>query len=193
MVFQFLKNLEIPAANRANQKLLNLSIHTLQQLLMYHLKDLVLHQVWQVVPVRITKWKGCHIHVSGRYPLVVFLQLGRLSGVARSFVILNTYIYSGSSGVCTLHPAAHTRMTEVEALSIGPTVRLPSSITGAISRKFFHSRGFAPTPREGQSPWNEKTSVKWLQLYYYTTHYVMFFQLNSLKGTAIILTGYFTF
>ena len=68
MVFQFLKNLEIPAANRANQKLLNLSIHTLQQLLMYHLKDLVLHQVWQVVPVRITKWKGCHIHGSGRYP-----------------------------------------------------------------------------------------------------------------------------
>ena len=62
MVFQFLKNLEIPVANRANQKLLNLSIHTLQQLLMYHLKDLVLHQVWQVVPVRITKWKGCHIH-----------------------------------------------------------------------------------------------------------------------------------
>ena len=44
-------------------------------------------------------------------------------------VILNTYIYSGSSGVCTLHPAAHTRMTEVEALGIGPTVRLPSSIT----------------------------------------------------------------
>ena len=69
MVFQFLKNLEIPAANRANQKLLNLSIHTLQQLLMYHLKDLVLHQVWQVVPVRITKWKGCHsnIHSSDRY------------------------------------------------------------------------------------------------------------------------------
>ena len=53
-------------------------------------------------------------------------------------VILNTYIYSGSSGVYILHPAAHTRMTEVEALGIGSTV---SSITGAISRKFFHSRG----------------------------------------------------
>ena len=100
MVFQFLKNLEIPVANRANQKLLNLSIHTLQQLLMYHLKDLVLHQVWQVVPVRITKWKGCHIHGSGRCTKETFLQLGSLSLCARSFVILNTYIYSGSSGVC---------------------------------------------------------------------------------------------
>ena len=69
MVFQFLKNLEMSAANRANQKLSNLSIHTLQHLFMYHLKDLVLHQVWQIVPVRITKWKGCHsnIHSSDRY------------------------------------------------------------------------------------------------------------------------------
>ena len=64
-------------------------------------------------------------------------------------VILNTYIYSGSSGVCTLHPAAHTRMTEVEALGIGPTVRLPSSITGVISRKFFHSRGLPRPPGRG--------------------------------------------
>ena len=62
MVFQFLKILEMSAANRANQKFSNLSIHTLQQLLMYHLEDLVLHQVWQVVPVRVAKWKGCHIH-----------------------------------------------------------------------------------------------------------------------------------
>ena len=66
MVFQFLKILEMPAAIRTNQKLLNLSIHTLQQLFMYHLEDLVLHQGWQVVPVRITKWKGCNIHGSGR-------------------------------------------------------------------------------------------------------------------------------
>ena len=64
-------------------------------------------------------------------------------------VILNTYIYSGSSGVCTLHPAAHTRMTEVEALGIGPTVRLPSSITGVISRTFFHSRGLPRPPGRG--------------------------------------------
>ena len=70
MVFQFLKILEMPAAIRANQELLNLSIHTLQQLLMYHLEDLVLHQVWQVVPVRVAKWKGCHSHIHGpdRYP-----------------------------------------------------------------------------------------------------------------------------
>ena len=65
MVFQFLKILEIPAAIRANQELSNLSIHTFQQLLMYHLEDLVLHQVWQVAPVRVTKWKGCHIHIHG--------------------------------------------------------------------------------------------------------------------------------
>ena len=65
MVFQFLKILEMSAALRTNQKLSNLSIHTLQQLLMYHLEDLVLHQVWQVVLVRITKWKGCHIHIHG--------------------------------------------------------------------------------------------------------------------------------
>ena len=32
---------------------------------MYHLEDLVLHQVWQVAPVRVTKWKGCHIHIHG--------------------------------------------------------------------------------------------------------------------------------
>ena len=64
-------------------------------------------------------------------------------------VILNTYIYSGSWGVCTLHPAAHTRMTEVEALGIRPTVRLPSSITGVISRKFFHSRGLPRPPGRG--------------------------------------------
>ena len=71
MVFQFLKNLEMSAANRANQKLSNLSIYTLQQLLMNHLKDLVLHQVWQVVPVRITKWKRRHsnIHSLDRYTL----------------------------------------------------------------------------------------------------------------------------
>ena len=46
MVFQFLKILEMSAALRTNQELSNLSIHTLQQLLMYHLEDLVLHQVW---------------------------------------------------------------------------------------------------------------------------------------------------
>ena len=76
MVFQFLKILEMPAALRTNQKLPNLSIHTLQQLLMSHLKDLVLHQVWQVVPVRGAKWKGCHIHGPGRITLGGFPPIG---------------------------------------------------------------------------------------------------------------------
>ena len=90
-----------------------------------------------------------------------------ISLCARSFVILNTYIYFGGSGVCTLHPAAHTRMTEVEAFSIWPTV---SSITGAITRKFFHSRGIVPTPREGQSPGMKKRPCDGSG---YTTHIVL--------------------
>ena len=106
MIFQFLKILEMSAALRANQKFPNLNINALPLLLMHHLKDLVLHQVWQIVPVRVTKWKGCHIHIHGpgKYPKRVFLQLGRLTTRVSKFVILNTYIYSSSSGVCTVLP-----------------------------------------------------------------------------------------
>ena len=97
MVFQFLKNLEIPAANRANQKLFNLSIHTLQHLFMYHLKDLFLHQVWQVVPVRITKWKGCHIHSSDRYTLGDVPPIGNTS-LNRSPIVR----FAGLQGVLSI-------------------------------------------------------------------------------------------
>ena len=40
---------------------------------------------------------------SERYPKGVFLQLGRLTTRVSKFVILNTYIYSNSSGVCASH------------------------------------------------------------------------------------------
>ena len=67
---------------------------------MNHLQDLVLHQVWQVIPIGLSEWqspgrlkvcRGCHIHIHGIL-LVAFLQLVSLSGVDQSFVILNTYI-----------------------------------------------------------------------------------------------------
>ena len=40
---------------RTNQEFPNLNINSLPLLLMQHLEDLVLHQVWQVVPVKVTK------------------------------------------------------------------------------------------------------------------------------------------
>ena len=145
MVFQFLKILEMPAAIRANQKLSNLNIHTLQQLFMYHLEDLVLHQVWQVVPVRITKWKGCHIHGPGRCTKEIFLQLGSLSGVARSFVILNTYIYFGGAGCL---PHARGELPSKSAL----TIRERSCLLGSIVGITF-SADFGSYPTADRQAW----------------------------------------
>ena len=145
MVFQFLKILEMSAANRANQKLSNLSIHTLQQLLMYHLEDLVLHQVWQVVPVRITKWKECHIHGPGRYPKGMLLQLGSLTTRVLKFVILNTYIYPQRLEVCAsnLSDGVYDKVTL-------------SSITGVVLSADFGVSRKSPRPRGGAISWNPK-------------------------------------
>ena len=85
----------------------------------------------------------------------MFLQLGRLSGVARSFVILNTYIYSGGAGVCesNLNDAVYDKVTI-------------SSITGAIlSADLGGFQEIAPT-RGGAISWTPKSALKWLQLYY---------------------------
>ena len=126
MILQFLPIIEMPAAIGANQEFPNLSIHTLPQLFMYHLQNLVLHQVWQVIPVGVTKGKRCHIHIHGpgRMPLGAFLQLGSLAGAGATLSTLST-----------LSNPLYTR-----APGVGVACALTSEVTPVLGR----ARGWAP-------------------------------------------------
>ena len=98
-------------------------------------------------PGRLQVCRRCHSHIHGpgRYPKGVFLQLGRLTTRVSKFVILNTYIYSRSTGVCesNLSDDVYDKVTI-------------SSITGVIlSADLGVFREIAPT-RGGAISWNSQ-------------------------------------